>query len=141
MLLQVSKVLTQIICSIHVSPLLFPFSLIISYLYSIIRLVSVSSPKLWAVSLFKTSLTRCVFLGVSEKGGEYNDISAISSSVNTMPGTTNSVRRRNAMGGTGMIGSVEGATGWRSARSDTEKIEAVVVLEYCNCYHQTNLNW
>ena len=71
-------------------------------------------------------------MGVSKSGEEYNDIAAISSSVNTMPGATNSVRRRNVMGDAGVIGaySVEGAAGWRRGRyssSDTVSSSSVGV--------------
>ena len=73
-------------------------------------------------------------MGVSKSGEEYNDIAAISSSVNTMPGATNSVRRRNAMGDAGVIGaySVEGAAGWRRGRyssSDTVSSVGVGILQ------------
>ncbi|EJK47593.1 hypothetical protein THAOC_33676 [Thalassiosira oceanica] len=77
--------------------------------------VSVSSPKLWAISLFKTSFTRCCFLGVPNPGEEYNDSPAISSSVNYSPGSArSSVRRRAAMGEAGVLGDLEGSSGWRA---------------------------
>ena len=76
--------------------------------------VSVSSPRLWAVSLFKTSLTRCCFLGVPHAGDEYNDSPAISSSMNYSPGYAQSVRRRGAMGEAGVLGDLEGSSGWRA---------------------------
>mmetsp|Transcript_11156 Transcript_11156/g.22188 ORF Transcript_11156/g.22188 Transcript_11156/m.22188 type:complete len:470 (+) Transcript_11156:36-1445(+) len=89
--------------------------------------VSVSSPKLWAVSLYKTSLTRCSFLGVPKFN---NDIpSTVASSVTTGSGSAyspgrkrwpfrvyDSVRNRDSMGETGLSPDgvdVEGAVGWR----------------------------
>eukprot|EP00985_Skeletonema_marinoi_P023679 scaffold15909_cov132-Skeletonema_marinoi.AAC.6 len=76
--------------------------------------VSVSSPKLWAVSLYKTSLTRCSFLGVTNRGEEYNDIPSTASSVTTTSGSAYSVRRRDSMGEAGLLpGGVDGAVGWR----------------------------
>ncbi|KAL7495389.1 hypothetical protein ACHAWT_003889 [Skeletonema menzelii] len=76
--------------------------------------VSVSSPKLWAVSLYKTSLTRCSFLGVPNRGEEYNDIPSTASSVTTTSGSSYSVRRRDSMGEAGLLpGGVDGAVGWR----------------------------
>ena len=73
-----------------------------------------SSPRLWAISLFKTSFTRCCFLGVANAGEEYNDSPAISSSVNYSPGSALSVRRRAAMGEAGVLGDLEGSSGWRT---------------------------
>ena len=69
-----------------------------------------------------------MFLGVSKSGEEYNDIAAISSSVNIMPGATNGVRRRNAMGDAGVIGaySVEGAAGWRRGRYSSGTVSSSV---------------
>ncbi|KAL9182241.1 hypothetical protein ACHAXT_012893 [Thalassiosira profunda] len=84
--------------------------------------VSVSSPKLWAVSLYKTSLTRCAFLGVPRSGEEYNDIASISSSVNTAPGFTNNVRRRGSMGEAGVLASSDEAVGWRAKRRAGESL-------------------
>eukprot|EP00984_Skeletonema_dohrnii_P015755 scaffold6868_cov146-Skeletonema_dohrnii-CCMP3373.AAC.5 len=95
--------------------------------------VSVSSPKLWAVSLYKTSLTRCSFLGVPNRGEEFNnDIPSTASSVTTTSGSAyspgrkrwpfrvyDSVRNRDSMGETVGLSpepdGVEGAVGWRVA--------------------------
>eukprot|EP00571_Detonula_confervacea_P008534 CAMPEP_0172315998 /NCGR_PEP_ID=MMETSP1058-20130122/26924_1 /TAXON_ID=83371 /ORGANISM="Detonula confervacea, Strain CCMP 353" /LENGTH=250 /DNA_ID=CAMNT_0013030215 /DNA_START=263 /DNA_END=1015 /DNA_ORIENTATION=- len=76
--------------------------------------VSVSSPKLWAISLYKKTLTRCAFLGIPNSNEEYNDIPSISSSVTTTPGIATNVRRRNDMGEAGVLGGADGAAGWRS---------------------------
>lgn len=76
--------------------------------------VSVSSPKLWAVSLYKTSRTRCAFLGVEKSGDEYNDIAVTSSSVMGTTGSMRAVRRRDSMRGDGMLAADEGAVGWRA---------------------------
>lgn len=78
--------------------------------------VSVSAPKLWALSLYKTSLTRCAFLGIPTSGEEYNDMPSISSSVTTIPGTATNVRRRDAMGEPVLLG-VGNATGRRDKRT------------------------
>ena len=51
-------------------PIPFPTQELSSSSMSILTFVtpvSVSSPKLWAVSLYKTSLTRCSFLGVTNR--------------------------------------------------------------------------
>lgn len=78
--------------------------------------VSVSSPKLWALSLYKTSRTRCAFLGVEKSGYEYNDIAVTSSSVMNSAGVMNSVRRIESMRGEGMLAADEGAVGWRASQ-------------------------
>ena len=80
--------------------------------------VSVSLPKLWAVSFYKTSYTRCAFLGILNSGDEYNDLPSISSSVTTTAGFTTNVRRRKDMGEAGVLGEVDddGAVGWRRRR-------------------------
>jgi hypothetical protein len=78
--------------------------------------VSVSFPKLWAVSLYKTSRTRCAFLGVEKSGEEYNDVAFTSSSVLTGSGLRNAVRRKEGMRGEGMLAAEEGAVGWRARR-------------------------
>ena len=78
--------------------------------------VSVSYPKLWAVSLYKTSRTRCAFLGVERSGEEYNDIASTSSSVMKSAGPMSAVRRRDAMRGEGMLAANEGAVGWRASQ-------------------------
>ena len=76
--------------------------------------ISVSSPKLWAISLYKTSLTRCTFLGVARSGEEYNDIASTSSSVvNTARNTGSRIRRR----GDEPLAGAEGAMGWRARQS------------------------
>ncbi|KAL3774870.1 hypothetical protein ACHAWO_001185 [Cyclotella atomus] len=78
--------------------------------------VSVSCPKLWAVSLYKTSRTRCAFLGVETSGDEYNDIAATSSSVMGTTGSIRALRRRDSMRGEGMLAADEGAVGWRASQ-------------------------
>ena len=81
--------------------------------------VSVSSqPRLWAISLYKTSFTRCAFLGVSNSGEEYNNIPSISSSVTTTAGFATNVRRRADMGEAGVLGDVDGAMGWRRRQTN-----------------------
>ncbi|KAL3805587.1 hypothetical protein HJC23_005831 [Cyclotella cryptica] len=78
--------------------------------------ISVSSPKLWAVSLYKTSQTRCTFLGVANPGEEYNDIASTSSSVmNSARHTGNGMRRRWDV----TLAGAEGAVGWRARRLDS----------------------
>lgn len=73
---------------------------------------------MWALSLYRTTLTRCAFLGVPTSGEEYNDIASISSSVTTTPGNAFNVRRRDAMGEAGVLGAGVGgeADGWRTER-------------------------
>jgi hypothetical protein len=73
------------------------------------------------LSLYKTSYTRCAFLGISNPGDEYNDIPSISSSVTTTSGFTTKVRRRKDMGEAGVLGEgVDGgAVGWRRMQKNT----------------------
>ena len=84
--------------------------------------VSVSSPKLWAVSLYKTSRTRCAFLGVEKSGDEYNDIAVTSSSVMSSAGIINAVRRKESMRGEGMLAADEGAVGWRASQLASRRV-------------------
>ena len=83
--------------------------------------VSLSSSRLWAISLYKTTLTRCSLLGIPTPGEEYNDMPSVSSSVTTTAGFSPGVRRRVDMGEAGTLGvtSVEGSAGWRRRRTTT----------------------
>lgn len=78
--------------------------------------VSVSSPKQWAISLYKTTLTRCAFLGIPTSDEDYNDVPNIASSVTTTPGVSNNVRRRSSMGEAGVLALGDEAVGWRAKR-------------------------
>jgi hypothetical protein len=93
--------------------------------------VSVSSPKLWAVSLYKTSRTRCAFLGVERSGQEYNEIASTSSSVMSSALNSKMIRRKDGLG-EGMLAEGEGAVGWRAhqlARSRSGASDGVGILQ------------